>query len=174
MTSGAPLGLSLAVAHKYSNLVFHRSNTSYLFLPLLLQKESLPPSWHCRQSHHRHLYYSIKWNLFVARSGIPTTMMHSSVDFAAAYFEFPQLDKVHGEPSYTALKRLKKQLKANAITVVSDLGGGHYGHLGLVLTPAEYQLISNVPYERPVHPGPLVIPHRSTQAQIHVRTLIPI
>ena len=50
-------------------------------------------------------------------------------------------------------------MKANAIAVVSDLGGGHFGHLGLVLSPVEYVLISNIPYVRPAHPGALIIPH---------------
>jgi len=50
-------------------------------------------------------------------------------------------------------------LKANAIAVVSDLGGGHFGHLGLVLSPVEYDLISDIPYVRPAHPGALIIPH---------------
>ena len=32
-------------------------------------------------------------------------------------------------------------------------------HLGLVLSPVEYVLISNVPYVRPAHQGALIIPH---------------
>ena len=42
--------------------------------------------------------------------------------------------------------------------MASNLGGGAHGHLGLVVTPAEYVLVSAVPYGRPVHPGPLVLP----------------
>ena len=84
-------------------------------------------------------------------------MSYQPVDYASAFFEFPTLDKIVGEPSYKTLKSLKKQLKANSISVVSDLGGGGFGHLGLVLTPAEYALIANVPYTRPIHPGPLDI-----------------
>jgi len=50
-------------------------------------------------------------------------------------------------------------LKANTITVVSDLGGGHFSHLELVLSRVEYTLISNVPYTRPARPGALTTPH---------------
>ena len=42
------------------------------------------------------------------------------------------------------------------------IGGGSHGHLGLVLTPAEYAMISAVPYVRPLHPGPLIIPAGNT------------
>jgi len=84
--------------------------------------------------------------------------MQPTTDYASAIFEFPTLDKIHGEPTYTTLKTLKKQLKANGMSVLSDLGGGQFGHLGLVLSPAEYALISNTPYDRPLHPGLLVIP----------------
>ena len=44
------------------------------------------------------------------------------------------------------------------MTVISDLGGGQFGHLGLVLTPGEYALVSNVPFVRPIHSGALNIP----------------
>ena len=43
------------------------------------------------------------------------------------------------------------------------MGGGAHGHLGLVLTPGEYALVSPVPYVRHVHPGPLTIPPAATQ-----------
>ena len=85
-------------------------------------------------------------------------MIHAAVDYATAYFQYPSLDKIPGEPSYTSLKDLKRQIKANAISVVSDLGGGQFGHLGLVLSPEDYALISDIPYVRPEHPGVLDIP----------------
>ena len=48
-------------------------------------------------------------------------------------------------------------MKANAAQVTSDLGGGANGHIGLVLTPAEYLHVSALPYVKPVHPGTLHI-----------------
>ena len=89
-------------------------------------------------------------------------MVSNPVDYTT-YFEFPTLDKIHGEPTFATLLRMKKQLKANAISVTSDLGGGQFGHLGLVLTPQEYALLSPVPYARPAHPGALVIPAGTAQ-----------
>ena len=49
-------------------------------------------------------------------------------------------------------------MKANASSVPCDLGGGAHGHLGLVLTAADYALVSATPYIRPNHPGTLTLP----------------
>ena len=84
-------------------------------------------------------------------------MTSTNIDYVDTYFEIPTLTKIHGEPTYFQLKELKNELKANATSVTSDLGGGANGHLGLVLTPAEYTTVSATAYNRPVHPGPLVI-----------------
>ena len=54
-------------------------------------------------------------------------------------------------------KKLKDKLKANTSSVTSELGGGINGHLVLVLTPDEYTKTSEVPYEKPRHPGQLRI-----------------
>ena len=74
------------------------------------------------------------------------------------YFEHKDLTKIHGEPTYDTIKLLHDQIKANAASVRSSLGGGLYGHLGLVLSPTEYAMVSNTPFDRPNHPGVLVIP----------------
>ena len=79
--------------------------------------------------------------------------MVTPVDYKKLYFSHPTLSKIHGEPTYASLKISKKELKLNASHVTSDLGGGAHGHLGLVLTQAEYQLVSVDIYTRPLHPG---------------------
>ena len=61
---------------------------------------------------------------------------------------------------------MKDEIKENATTVSTDLGGGVNGHIGLVLTPVVYANVSHIPYVRPLHPGALNIPlgtiwHRS-------------
>ena len=89
-------------------------------------------------------------------------MASPPVDYTT-YFEFPTLDKIHGEPTFATLLRMKKLLKANAISLTSDLDGGQFGHLGLVLTPQDYTLLSQVPYARPAHLGVLVIPAGTAQ-----------
>ena len=89
-------------------------------------------------------------------------MPESKTDYTT-HFEFPTLPKIHDEPDYDQLKDLKDKLKSNATKIPSELGGGAFGHLGLVLTPAEYANISAVPYVRPLHPGVLVIPPAATE-----------
>ena len=87
----------------------------------------------------------------------------SSVNYWETHFEFPTLTPIRGEPTADTLILLKKQLKANAKSVPSNLGGGTSGHLGLVIPPNRYNFISNVPFVCPNHPGPLVIPPGTAQ-----------
>ena len=60
-------------------------------------------------------------------------------------FEYPILTKVHRILDYASLKIIKDELKANATSIHSKLGGGADGHLGLVMDPIEYVLISQIP-----------------------------
>ncbi len=74
-------------------------------------------------------------------------------------FEYPDLTVVHGEPTYDSLTILLNQLKANARSVRTSIGGGQHGYLGLLLSPAQYAIIApNTPFQYPPHPGPLQIP----------------
>ena len=79
-------------------------------------------------------------------------------------FEYRALTKINGEPTYESLKRLKEQLKANATKIISNIGGGQHGHLGLV-KPLEYGNASAIPYVRPPPPVPLVIQPSTTARQ---------
>lgn len=88
--------------------------------------------------------------------------MTSPIDYTT-YFEYPVPTTIHGEPQFDSVQTLKDQLKTNSQTVVSDLGGGAHGHLGLVLPPPEYALVSQVPYVFPAHPGALQIPAGTAQ-----------
>ena len=51
--------------------------------------------------------------------------------------------------------------------MTSDLGGGAHGHLGLVLTPAEYALVSAILYVRPGHSGTLTLPAGPGVTNLH-------
>ena len=74
--------------------------------------------------------------------------------------------KIEGEPSYTTLTQLEKELKANASTVDSDLGGGDHGYLGLVLSDAKYALIpGTVPFVAPTYPSALTIPTTASDVE---------
>ena len=87
------------------------------------------------------------------------------LDYTSTAFEYPTLTKIHGPPSYQTLTQLKKQLKANAQSVSCTLGNGAHGHLGLVLTPAEYAAVSTTPYEIPTFPGPFSLPRNVDGAE---------
>ena len=52
------------------------------------------------------------------------------------YFQHKVLTRIHGIPVYETLQLLTTEIKANAASVPTTLGGGHYGHLGLVDTLA--------------------------------------
>ena len=82
----------------------------------------------------------------------------AAIDYRNTLFEFKELKKIHGEPTYEGLKVLVNQLKSNAQAVSSPLGDGMHGYLALVLSPRQYATVSNVPFVRPMAPGPLTIP----------------
>ena len=68
--------------------------------------------------------------------------MSTQIDYINTCFAHPVLTKITSKPTYSSLKILKDELKANAASVPSDLGGGKHGHLGLVLKDDEYKLVS--------------------------------
>jgi hypothetical protein len=83
------------------------------------------------------------------------------------FFQHKVLTKVHGQPTYESLQTISTELKANAASVPSTLGGGLYGHLGLVLSPGRYATLANtVPWVTPVNPPPFVPPAGATAAQL--------
>ena len=81
----------------------------------------------------------------------------------AENFEFPVLTKIQGSLDYPQLQTLINETRANAASVLSELGGGANGHLGLVEDPIKYATVSAIPYIRHVNPIPLVIPLNATQ-----------
>ena len=93
-------------------------------------------------------------------------MTIGTIDYASSYFKFKTPTPIRGEPTHKSLKRLKLELQANASSVETDLGGGNYGYLGLVLTDDEYASIPHTqPFVAPNYPPPLLIPATSTQIQ---------
>ena len=71
-------------------------------------------------------------------------------------FEYPVLTKILGPLDYPALKRLKDELKTNASSIHSDLGGD-------ILSTAEYAGVNVTPYVRHLNPPPLVLPPGTAQ-----------
>jgi hypothetical protein len=86
-----------------------------------------------------------------------------AINYRDAYFKYPELTCIEGEPRAEHLIQLNKELKSNAISVYSNLGGAQHGHLFLVMTPVQYSMISATPFVRPPHPGPLHIEPGTTQ-----------
>ena len=81
----------------------------------------------------------------------------SSVNYKYSYFEHLVLTEIRGEPTYETLHHIKNELKANASSVPTTLGGGNHGYLGMILSPAEYLRIAPTdPFTRPPNPGVLV------------------
>jgi hypothetical protein len=89
-------------------------------------------------------------------------MASSCINYRETYFEFPELTTIHGEPTSKSLFKLRNELKANAQSVFSHLSDGTHGHLALVLSDAQYAILTNQPFVRSAHPGPLVIPAGTT------------
>ena len=75
-------------------------------------------------------------------------MALATTNYRETHFPHPDLTPIIGQPNYITLNTLYNQIKANATSVYSNLGGGQHGHLGLVLTPTDYARISPVPYVR--------------------------
>ena len=69
------------------------------------------------------------------------------------------LTQVHGKPTYETLQVLATELKANAGSVPSTLGGGSHGHLGFLLSDIRYATLQNtIPWVTLGNPGPFVPP----------------
>ena len=94
--------------------------------------------------------------------------METTYDFDN-YFEHKQLDKIYGEPDTRSLQKVFKQLKRNARSIPSTLGGGQYGHLFMVIPPAEWNnLPGAVAVVPPRDPGPFALRGGLTASEIAV------
>ena len=81
-------------------------------------------------------------------------MLSYSVKDYTNLFQYKELDRIRGQPTLDSLTTLLRQVKINAQSVPTILGGGQYGYLALVLSDATYSALPNtVPFIRPVHPG---------------------
>ena len=77
----------------------------------------------------------------------------------------PWITRIIGEPDYQSLDKIYKQIKANAVSIHSTLGGGNYGHLGMIVNPTTYARNSATAWIQPTHPGPLTTPNGVTKHQ---------
>ena len=94
-------------------------------------------------------------------------MTKTDPDYKNTHFKFPELTRIHGEPTTVDLITIQRQTRSNASTVHSTLGGGHNGLLGLACSPQVYALVPNsAPFNCPAALGPLNVPAGATQYQI--------
>ena len=103
--------------------------------------------------------------------------MESTVNYRDTHFEQSSLTPIRGEPTYETVHTLWNEVKANTRSVYSNLSSGTLGHLGLVLTTAQYAAISTTNFTSTDHPSPLTIPSsvtavkRSTLQNAHIKDL---
>ena len=80
----------------------------------------------------------------------------TNINYVANYFQIKILTKIHGEPNFETLKTLRNQIKANAGSVPTHLGGGRLGYLGALFSILEYaRAAPGTPFVRPPNPGVL-------------------
>lgn len=79
--------------------------------------------------------------------------IHVTPDKLLDAFPYPTLTKIRGEPNRKNLTIIFDELKANASDIITNLGGGNHGHLGLLYDPAEYLALAGVAYTPPAQPG---------------------
>ena len=98
-------------------------------------------------------------------------MTPTTQDYRKTHFPNPELDRIHGQPTIDQIVKIYKQLKQNASSVQTTLGGGQHGFLPLVITRQQWNQIPNVvEFARPQHPGPFQAPQstRTTNTELAV------
>jgi hypothetical protein len=68
-------------------------------------------------------------------------------------FPHPILTPLTAKPNNSSLQVLQRELYANARAVYSARGGGAYGHLAIIMPPADYLARTGVAFVPPTHPG---------------------
>ena len=74
-------------------------------------------------------------------------------NYRQQYFQHSEVTPIRGKPTYESIYALHAQIKSNAASVPSVLGGGQHGYLGLCLSPVRYNQLSLVPFILPADPG---------------------
>jgi hypothetical protein len=76
-------------------------------------------------------------------------MTYSTVEEVMSIFPHPVLPAVEGEPDYQTIHATRKFLQANSRAIDTHLGGGTLGHLGLIVSDADFYNISPSTAEAP-------------------------
>ena len=88
--------------------------------------------------------------------------MTSSINYKYSLFKQADLTSINDKTTLKMLHKLQNDMKANTKPVYSTLVGGAHGHLGLVLTDAQYALILTTPFIYLTCLGTLITPDGTT------------
>ena len=88
--------------------------------------------------------------------------MTISINYKNTLFNLSKLNPIRGKPTFENIHKLQNKIKANTKSVYSNLGGGAHVHLVLVLTDAQYAIISNMPFIYLTNSSPIIIPDGTT------------
>ena len=69
-------------------------------------------------------------------------MSSNPPNYRDLYFEHKVLTRINGEPNFGSLHHLLMQLKANAVSVPTTLGGGSHGFIGIILSGPTYATLA--------------------------------
>jgi hypothetical protein len=85
-------------------------------------------------------------------SGTPNNrnMKYATVEDVVTSFPHPILPILQGEPDYQTIHAIRKLLQANARAIDKHWGGGPLGHLGLIVSDAEYSIIASTGENGPI------------------------
>jgi hypothetical protein len=76
-------------------------------------------------------------------------MKYSTVEDVMAIFPHPILPTVQGEPDYQTIHATNEFLQSNSRAIDTHLGGGTWGHLGLIISDDSYAMIAPPTNEEP-------------------------
>ena len=76
-----------------------------------------------------------------------------SVDDVIAKFPMKAMPKIDGEPDYGNINTMMQLLYGNAASLLTALGGGQHGHIGVIITLQLYTTLTKTTYESPPVPG---------------------
>ena len=82
-------------------------------------------------------------------------MAHNTMDYAAAFFQFKTPTYIQGIPTNKTLKKLKTELRANASSIESDLGGETtvtWDSFCLPLNMLTFAHLLHLSYHQPIQP----------------------
>ena len=78
-----------------------------------------------------------------------------SVDNIVSKFLIKKLPQIDGEPTYESINEMMQILYANVATLSTTTGRGTHSHIGLIMKPELYQMLSHIPYAIPVDQSPI-------------------